>query len=43
MIGVDDQAAPATSLARNVAAPVADTISDLAAVYRDNPGLRDLK
>ena len=43
MIGVDDQAAPATSLPLDVAAPVADPISHLAAVYRDNPGLRDLK
>lgn len=43
MIGVDDQAAPAPSLPLDVAAPVADPISHLAAVYRDNPGLRDLK
>ena len=44
MIGVDDQAAPATSLARTVAAPpVADPSSHLAAVYRDSLGLRDLK
>jgi hypothetical protein len=43
MIGVDDQAAPATLLPLNVAAPAADPISHLAAVYRDNLGLRDLK
>ncbi|MGB9329798.1 MAG: hypothetical protein WCB10_03415 [Steroidobacteraceae bacterium] len=43
MIGVDDQAAPATSLPLDVAAPAADPISHLAAVYRDNPALRDVK
>jgi RNA polymerase sigma-70 factor (ECF subfamily) len=42
MIGVDDQAAPATLLPPTVAAPVTDPISHLAAVYRDYPGLRAL-
>jgi RNA polymerase sigma-70 factor (ECF subfamily) len=44
MIGVDDQAAPAGMLPAqsDLAAPVADPVSHLAAVYRDFPGLRAL-
>lgn len=44
MIGVDEQAAPVGMLPAqsDLAAPVADPVSHLAAVYRDFPGLRAL-
>jgi RNA polymerase sigma-70 factor (ECF subfamily) len=44
MIGVDEQAAPVGVLPAqsDLAAPVADPVSHLAAVYRDFPGLRAL-
>jgi RNA polymerase sigma-70 factor, ECF subfamily len=43
MIGVDDQAAPATMPAKSdVPAPAPDPVSQLSAVYRDYPGLRAL-
>jgi RNA polymerase sigma-70 factor, ECF subfamily len=44
MSGVDDQAAPVAMLASqsDVAAPLADPVAHLAAVYRDYPGLRAL-
>jgi len=43
MVGVDEQTAPAPGLGKpDVAAPGADPVSCLAAVYRDYPGLRAL-